>query len=252
MSLRYQPIVRLADGSTVAFEALLRWRHPEHGFVPPEAFLPLAAENGVLLPITRWVLRSACAEAVRWDEASSARGSAGVGVTVNLSVGLSKSAPRRRGRVDARAEWVAGDTADARDHGDGGHGGPGARAPHHARAAVARESALHSTTSAPVTRRSRTSASSRSTCSRSPSRSSTASAEPADTMFVDAILRLGRALGMGAVAEGVEMGRQSGRLCSRLAATSARASGSHARCTQDPFVSSCRPRRRKGHPCSLA
>ena len=85
MSLRYQPIVAFGDRRAVMFEALLRWRHPEHGFVAPESFLPLAQENGVLLAITRWVLGTACAEARLWDDYARRAGTSFVGVSVNLA-----------------------------------------------------------------------------------------------------------------------------------------------------------------------
>ena len=85
MSLRYQPIVAFDDRKPVMLEALLRWRHPDHGFVAPDAFLPLASENGVQLAITRWVLDTACADAKMWDDTMQSAGLPVVSVSVNLA-----------------------------------------------------------------------------------------------------------------------------------------------------------------------
>ena len=79
--LRFQPVVDLADGMTVGAEALIRWRHPTRGVVPPAEFITVAEQTDVILPIGRWVLVEACREARRWDPA---RGPA-PWVSVNLS-----------------------------------------------------------------------------------------------------------------------------------------------------------------------
>ncbi|WP_245477364.1 putative bifunctional diguanylate cyclase/phosphodiesterase [Bradyrhizobium guangzhouense] len=61
----FQPQARI-DGEIIGFEALLRWNHPSRGFVPPDQFIPLAEENGLIIAIGEWVLREACREAASW------------------------------------------------------------------------------------------------------------------------------------------------------------------------------------------
>lgn len=79
----YQPIVRLSDGGLLGFEALLRWWHPSRGLLLPAAFLPLAEETGLIVPVGNWVLREVCAQMVRWREALGE--AARVPVRVNVS-----------------------------------------------------------------------------------------------------------------------------------------------------------------------
>src|SRR5258707_14517229 len=62
-TLNYQPRLALKDLRVEAVEALLRWRHPQRGFVAPDEFIPLAAQNGLIVGIGDWVLREACAQA---------------------------------------------------------------------------------------------------------------------------------------------------------------------------------------------
>lgn len=66
LSLRYQPVTDLRTGAITGLEALLRWQHPERGELAPAAFLPLAEESGLIVPIGRWVLREACTAATTW------------------------------------------------------------------------------------------------------------------------------------------------------------------------------------------
>jgi len=66
--LVYQPLLEMATGKVVALEALLRWRHPAKGLIPPGRFIPVAEGSGLILPIGEWVLRKACSVAKMWQE----------------------------------------------------------------------------------------------------------------------------------------------------------------------------------------
>lgn len=68
--LQYQPIVSLGTGSLCGFEALVRWRHPERGIIPPADFIPIAEETGVIIQLGRWVLEEACRQMSRWQKLS--------------------------------------------------------------------------------------------------------------------------------------------------------------------------------------
>jgi|GEM_PF-3296532 len=79
--LHYQPQLDLRNGDIVGLEALIRWRHPEMGMVPPDDFIPLAEETGLITPIGEWVIHSACRQAGVWRDA----GYRPVRISVNLS-----------------------------------------------------------------------------------------------------------------------------------------------------------------------
>jgi diguanylate cyclase (GGDEF)-like protein/PAS domain S-box-containing protein len=94
--LHFQPKVRLRGGAVVGAEALLRWQHPVRGMIAPSEFIPLAEESGLIIEIGAWVLRTACAQCLAWQQA----GYPALPISVNLS-------PRQLARDDL-VELVAG------------------------------------------------------------------------------------------------------------------------------------------------
>ncbi len=81
--VEYQPEIDLRTGRIVAMEALVRWEHPERGLVPPAEFIPVAEETGLILPLGRWMLEQACAQARQWLDQYASQAPL---VSVNLSV----------------------------------------------------------------------------------------------------------------------------------------------------------------------
>jgi diguanylate cyclase (GGDEF)-like protein len=81
--LFYQPIVSLQNGALTGFEALIRWKHPQRGLISPDEFIPLAEENGAILPIGAWVIDEACRQAASWRDVFPGREP--VSISVNLS-----------------------------------------------------------------------------------------------------------------------------------------------------------------------
>jgi diguanylate cyclase (GGDEF)-like protein len=79
--LHYQPKVSLKTERVSGFEALLRWRHPQHGLLSPVEFVPILEDTGLIMPVGEWVLRTACAQVKRWECA----GLSVVPIAVNLS-----------------------------------------------------------------------------------------------------------------------------------------------------------------------
>src|SRR5438128_2173480 len=79
--LQFQPLVRLSDRSLAGVEALVRWRHPQRGLVPPMEFVPFAEKTRLIKPLTRWVLVSALQQSVAWQRAGHR-----IPVSVNISM----------------------------------------------------------------------------------------------------------------------------------------------------------------------
>jgi diguanylate cyclase (GGDEF)-like protein len=77
LCLHYQPLIRIEDGETLGYEALIRWEHPERGVVMPDAFIPIAEESGMIIPIGEWVIRQAMDDLLQWPEQMT--------VSINLS-----------------------------------------------------------------------------------------------------------------------------------------------------------------------
>jgi EAL domain-containing protein (putative c-di-GMP-specific phosphodiesterase class I) len=80
--LHYQPVIRLPSGEPDGVEALVRWRHPELGLIPPAEFIPIAEQHGLIAPLTRWVLATAARQNAAW-----ARAGLTLVVGVNISAG---------------------------------------------------------------------------------------------------------------------------------------------------------------------
>jgi diguanylate cyclase (GGDEF)-like protein len=67
LELHYQPLIDMQTRNVIGFEALVRWNHPTRGLIPPDRFITLAEETGLILPLGQWVLETACTEAASWD-----------------------------------------------------------------------------------------------------------------------------------------------------------------------------------------
>jgi diguanylate cyclase (GGDEF)-like protein/PAS domain S-box-containing protein len=88
--LHYQPMLELSTGQITGVEALVRWQHPERGLVPPNDFIPLAEETGLIRPLGQWLLERACEQAVEWQRQGP----------LSLSVNISACQLRQPGFVE--------------------------------------------------------------------------------------------------------------------------------------------------------
>lgn len=103
--LHYQPQVELATGRIVGFEALLRWKHPDLGWVPPALFIPISEEMGVIDAVSDWVMRMACRQGVAWRDA----GLGEIPISANLSPRnfWDRDQPARVAAILAETGWPA-------------------------------------------------------------------------------------------------------------------------------------------------
>ncbi|MDJ0729268.1 MAG: EAL domain-containing protein [Crocosphaera sp.] len=82
--LRYQPIVELNTTRIIGFEALIRWQHPEKGWISPAKFIPVAEETGLIIPLSNWILNQGCQQMCEWQKLSDH--SQNLIISINLSV----------------------------------------------------------------------------------------------------------------------------------------------------------------------
>jgi EAL domain-containing protein (putative c-di-GMP-specific phosphodiesterase class I) len=104
--LHYQPQIDMATGRVIGVEALVRWRHPKRGLVPPDMFIPIAEETGLILPIGEFVLRTACLQLKAWQSAGFP--------PLRMAVNLSARQFKQDNLPGLVAEIIAGTGIDSR------------------------------------------------------------------------------------------------------------------------------------------
>ena len=105
--LDFQPILNLETRTVTAVEALMRWRHPARGLVPPSSFVPVAEQTGMIVPLTLWVVHEACEQLRHWDEDPVTSG-------LSMAVNLSGRLVREPGIGSAIARELHGAAVDPR------------------------------------------------------------------------------------------------------------------------------------------
>ncbi len=93
----YQPVVELQSGRLCGVEALVRWEHPERGLIPPDKFIPLAEQTGLIVPLTHWVLQTALRQCKEWERR---------GLTLTMAVNLSVRVLHDQGLPDLVASLL--------------------------------------------------------------------------------------------------------------------------------------------------
>ena len=104
--LYYQPKADVNSGAIVGMEALIRWIHPERGFIPPDKFIPIAEETGLIVPIGNWVIQTACAQIKAWQLANLP--------PMQISVNLSPIQFQEEGLLNTVAAALQNNDLDAR------------------------------------------------------------------------------------------------------------------------------------------
>jgi diguanylate cyclase (GGDEF)-like protein len=104
LELHYQPKVSASTGQVVGCEALVRWRHPQHGYIPPSDFIPHAERTGAIRPLTSWVMATALNDVARWERE---------GLTVDVSINVSPVDFADPGFADSVASMLLQTGADA-------------------------------------------------------------------------------------------------------------------------------------------
>ncbi len=99
--LHYQPYVNLETGTVTGIEALVRWRHPSRGLIPPLDFIPIVEDTAMIIPLGRWILREACAVSAAWQPVDP-------GELRTMSVNVSARQLEDPGIVDDVAEALSG------------------------------------------------------------------------------------------------------------------------------------------------
>lgn len=98
--LHYQPIINIKTGRVSGFESLLRWNHPRRGLLPPESFIPIAEETGIIVPVGEWVVGEACRQAALWK----ARFSSEPDLFVSVNVSAKQFDKQLPGLIDSIVE----------------------------------------------------------------------------------------------------------------------------------------------------
>ncbi|MDQ7000403.1 MAG: EAL domain-containing protein [Mariprofundus sp.] len=108
LRLYYQSKHRLVDGEIIGLEGLIRWQHPEHGLIPPDQFVPLAEETGLVHPISFLLLEQACQQAIAWKKDDMLAGRIGINLSAVqlIQKGLAQEILATIREAGARPEWI--------------------------------------------------------------------------------------------------------------------------------------------------
>jgi len=127
LELYYQPMVALESGRLLGFEALVRWRHPERGLVPPAEFIDIAEESGLMIPIGLWVIEEACRRLADWLAGLLSGGRRSRDERQHLRQAVVPAFLHRKRGPDSEEDRCESARRLLRTHGDGATGKPGRR-----------------------------------------------------------------------------------------------------------------------------